>query len=73
MERTDWDRWLATEWGHSIKRGAQARIRYCASVKGTQERVGKMLAATQESITIRVFKEPLTIHYKRLVSVKLEG
>ena len=70
MQRADWDNWLATEWGHSIKRKAVVRIKYGATVKGEQERVGKLLAATQESITIRVFKEPLVIHYKRLRSVE---
>ena len=70
MQRADWDSWLATIWGRSIKRKAVVRIRYSASVKGIQERVGRMLCATQESITIRVFKEPLTIHYKRIRSVE---
>ena len=70
MQRADWDNWLATIWGHSIKRNDVVRIRYSASVKGMQERVGKLLAATQESITVRVFKKPLTIHYKRLRSVE---
>ena len=70
MKHDDWDSWLATVWGHSIKRNALVRITYGATVKGMQARVGKLLAATQESITIRVFKEPLSIHYKRLRSIE---
>ena len=70
MQRADWDNWLATIWGHSIKRNDVVRIRYSASVKGMQWRVGRLLCASQESIIIRVFKEPLFIHYKRLRSVE---
>ena len=70
MQRADWDNWLATIWGHSIKRNQPVRIMYSASVKGMQWGVGRMICATQEGITVKVFKEPLTIHYKRLRSVE---